>query len=241
MTETRQSFHQQLDGVREEIIALAAAVAELIPRGTAVLLDGDLEGADYLIRADDAIDAQSLDIEERCYQLLALQQPMAGDLRRIAAALKIVGELERSADLVVNICKAARRLHGHELDAKLRGIIARMSEQAHHLYRAALDAYADADAAMAAAIDDMDNLLDNLQREFIQAIFESHAAGLTDLQVGVQLAMVCRFYERIGDHAVNVGERVRYQVTGWLPEHAGAERFRREHAGAPAGEVSPES
>jgi phosphate transport system protein len=239
--ETRQTFHSQLDTVREEIIALAAAVAEVIPRGTAVLLDGDLEGAEYLIRADDAIDAQSIEIEERCYQLLALQQPMAGDLRRIIAALKIVGELERSADLVVNICKAARRLHGHDLDAKLRGIIARMSEQAHHLFRTALDAYAEADEAKAAAIDDMDNLLDNLQREFIQAIFESHATGLTDLQVGVQLAMVCRFYERIGDHAVNVGERVRYQVTGWMPEHAGAERHRRRPSGQSATEVSPES
>ena len=78
------------------------------------------------------------------------------------------------------------------------------------------------DAAKAAAIDDMDSLLDGLQSEFIQVIFESHAAGRIDLQVAVQLAVVARFYERIGDHAVNIGERVRYTVTGWLPEHDGA-------------------
>ena len=72
----------------------------------------------------------------------------------------------------------------------------------------------------------MDSLLDGLQREFIQVIFESHAAGRIDLQVAVQLAVVARFYERIGDHAVNIGERVRYVVTGWLPEHDGAARYR---------------
>jgi phosphate transport system protein len=225
MTETRRTYHQEIDLVREEIVRMASSVVEVIPRGTTILLDGDLEGADYVIMADDELDARSLELEERCYQLLALQQPVARDLRVIVAALKIVGEIERSADLVVNICKAARRIHGHELDPKLRGIIRRMSDQAQHLFTSAIDAYTDNDAALAAAIDDMDNLLDDLQREFIQAIFESHAAGRVDLQVAVQLAVVCRFYERIGDHAVNVGQRVRYMVTGWLPEHTGAARL----------------
>ncbi len=225
MTETRRSYHQEIDLVREEIVRMASSVVEVIPRGTTILLDGDLEGADYVIMGDDELDARSLELEERCYQLLALQQPVARDLRVIVAALKIVGEIERSADLVVNICKAARRIHGHELDPKLRGIIRRMSDQAQHLFTSAIDAYTDNDAALAAAIDDMDNLLDDLQREFIQAIFESHAAGRVDLQVAVQLAVVCRFYERIGDHAVNVGQRVRYMVTGWLPEHTGAARL----------------
>ena len=71
----------------------------------------------------------------------------------------------------------------------------------------------------------MDGYLDDLQREFVQAIFESHSAGHIDLQVAVQLAVVARFYERIGDHAVNIGERVRYLVTGWVPEHLGAARL----------------
>lgn len=225
MTDTRSRYHQELDLVRDEIVRMAASVVEIIPRGTAILLEGDLEGADYLIQGDDEFDVRAIELEERCYQLLALQQPVARDLRVIVAALKIVGELERSADLVSNICKAARRIHGHELDPKLRGIIRRMSEQAQHLFSSAVQAYTDNDAALAAALDDMDNLLDDLQRELIQAIFESHSAGKVDLQVAVQLAVVCRFYERIGDHAVNVGEKVRYMVTGWLPEHAGAARL----------------
>ena len=73
----------------------------------------------------------------------------------------------------------------------------------------------------------MDSYLDGLQKQFVQAIFESHAAGRIDLQVAVQLAVVARFYERIGDHAVNIGERVRFVVTGWMPEHKGADRYRQ--------------
>jgi phosphate transport system protein len=201
-------------------------VIEAIPRATAILLEQDLEGADYLIAADDEVDARSLDLEERCFQVLALQAPVAVDLRAMIAGLKIIAEIERSADLAVNICKATRRIYGHELDPRLRGLIAKMGEQAQVLYRAAVDAYAQRDAAKAAALDDMDSLLDGLQRDFYQAIFESHAAGKTDLQVAVQLAMIGRFYERIGDHAVNIAERVLYLVTGWLPEHAGAARYR---------------
>ncbi len=101
-----------------------------------------------------------------------------------------------------------------------------MGEQARQLYAEAIDAYVELDAAKAAAIDDMDSYLDGLQKQFVQAIFESHAAGRIDLQVAVQLAVVARFYERIGDHAVNIGERVRYIVTGWQPEHMRRSRYR---------------
>ncbi len=227
MNELRKGFHHDLAAARDELVRLAATVTELIPRGTAVLLDGDLEGADYIIRGDDEIDARSLDLEEACYKILALQAPVATDLRQVVALLKMIAEVERSADLVCNICKAARRIYGHELDPKLRGIISRMSEQAVQLYTSAIESFVENDAAKAAAIDDMDSFLDSLQRQFVQAIFESHAAGRIDLQVAVQLAVVARFYERIGDHAVNIGERVRYVVTGWLPEHKGAARYRQ--------------
>ena len=81
------------------------------------------------------------------------------------------------------------------------------------------------DAVRAAALWDMDGYLDDLQRQFVAAIFESHSGEKLDLQVAVQLAVVARFYERIGDHAVNIGERVRFLVTGWMPEHDGAARF----------------
>lgn len=226
MEELRKSFHQELDSLRERVVRLGASVIEAIPRATAALLDGDLESADYLVQADDEIDARTIDIEDDCFQQLALQSPVAGDLRQLVSIIKIVGELERSADLAVNICKAARRIYGHDLDPVLRGLISKMSEQAQQLFIAAMDAFENNDVPKAAAIDDMDSFLDGLHRQFIQEIFESHAHQKIDLQVAVQMAVVARFYERIGDHAVNVGERTRFILTGWIPEHRGAERFR---------------
>ncbi len=231
MSDLRFTFHEQLDEIQQHIVRLAGSVIEAVPRATSVLLDGDLEGADYLISADDEIDARALDIEEQCYRVMALQAPVAIELRAVVTAVRIVAEIERSADLAVNICKAARRLYGHPLDPKLRGLISRMAEQAQTLYVTAVDAYVDKDAAKAAAVDDMDSMLDGLHYEFIQTIFESHAAGRIDLQVAVQMALVARFYERIGDHAVNIGERVRFMVTGWLPENDGAARYRRRTDG----------
>lgn len=218
MEATRKTYHHDLDTVRAEVLALTQKVTTMIPQGTDVLLLGDLTAADDLIRLNDEVEHAALSLEERCYELLALQAPVATDLRVIVASTKIIAEVERSSGLVVNISKAARRLYGMKIDPRLTTILANMSRQAHQLFRFATEAFADADAPLAAALDDIDDNLDRLQVDLIQAIFESHAAGTVDLPVAVQLALVCRFYERIGDHAVNIGERVRYMVTGWMPE-----------------------
>lgn len=228
--ELRSAFHHALDEIRLLTAGLAAAVTEKIPRATGILLGQDLEGAEYMILGDDEIDARALELEERCYSVLALEAPVASDLRRVVSALRIIGDVERSADLAVNICKAARRIYGHNLDPKLRGIIHKMGEQAHKLFKEATEAYLNSDAVRAAAIADMDDYLDVLQREFVQAIFD--AKDQLDLQVAVQLAVIARFYERIGDHAVNVGERVTYLVTGWIPELDGARRYAERAAGS---------
>ena len=233
MTELRKSFHTELAEVHAELMRVGAQVIEAIPRATRILLDMDLEGADYMVQGDDEIDARCIAVEEHCYRILALQAPVASDLRAVITALKMTAELERSGDLTVNICKAARRIYGHEMNPKLRGIIAKMSEQAQQLFANAMEAYDESDPAKAAALDDMDNFLDALQRQFIQVIFESHAAGSIDLQVAVQLGVVARFYERIGDHAVNIGEKVRFQVTGLPPDHSGAARHRQRVIGDP--------
>jgi len=223
--ELRSNFHKEIEEIRQEVLSLGKSVIEAIPRATAVLLTGDLEGADYLLQADDEIDARAVEIEEKCFQELALQSPVAGDLRLLVSMIKIAGELERSADLAVNICKAARRIFGHEIDPALRDLIAKMSEQAQQLFISTMEAFSDHDGAKAAAIDDMDSFLDGLHRRFIAEIFEIHASREIELQVAVQLAMVARFYERIGDHAVNVSERTRFIVSGWKPELKGAARF----------------
>jgi phosphate transport system protein len=224
MDELRKSFHQDLDSARAELAGLAAQVAELVPRASAVLLEGDLDGAELLIRGDAAIDDRCVELEEHCLRILALQAPVASELRQVVAVLKMIADVERSADLAASICKVARRIYGHGLDPKLRGIVTRMGEQAQQLWTSAIEAFLENDVAKAAALDDMDAYLDALQKQFIQAIFESHSAGSIDLQVAVQLAYAARFYERIGDHAVKIAERVRFVITGWVPDHKKPDR-----------------
>lgn len=221
--ELRTEYHEQLAEIQTGIARLAAGVTELVPRATEILLEMDLEAAEYMILGDEHYDSRSVELEEKCFTVIALQAPVARDLRAIVSAIKIIADVERSADLCVNICKAARRIYGHALDPQLRGVIQKMGDQAQVLFKEATEAYLNVDGVRAAALHDMDSYLDDLHRQFIQIIFESHASGTIDLQVAVQLAVVARFFERIGDHAVNVGDRTRYIVSGWVPEHPYAE------------------
>lgn len=227
----RTGFHHELEELRQEVAQLGSMVVELIPRVTDILLEQDLEGAEYVLRGDAEIDVRTSELEERALQLLALQAPVATDLRQIASVLKLAPEIERSADLCCNICKAARRIYGHALDPKLRGLIQKLGHQAQQEYKEVVEAYITVDGARAAAISDMDGYLDDLHRQFISQIFESHASTAIDLQVAVQLAVVGRFYERIGDHAVNFAQRVTYIKTGTIPIHESADR---PHNPAPA-------
>lgn len=232
MTETRTTFHQQLEGIQRDLIRAAARVTETIMRGTEALLDLDLAAAQVIVEGDDEIDALTLDIEDRCFTILARQQPMAGDMRAVVTAIRLTSEIERSGDLMVNVAKTARRLFGSPVPVPLRSLLLAMAGEAVRLLQNAMDAYARGDALLAGAVDDMDDRLDQLNKDYLQAIIGLHA-DVQDVEVAVQLALVGRYYERIGDHAVNIGERVQYMVTGWLPEHAGAARFaaRTEPAG----------
>ena len=232
----RSAFHDDLEKLRSQTMRLGASVTDAIPRATAILLSGDLEGADYMVQADDEVDVRTSEIEAHCFELLALQSPVAGELRETIAVLKMAADLERSGDLAVNICRAARRIYGHEIDPVLRGLIPKLSEQAQQLFVATMDAFEQRDFAKAAAIDDMDAYLDGLHRQFIQAIFECHKREKIELQVAVQLAVVARFYERIGDHAVNVSERTRFMINGWTREQDAVSRFRSRGDGA--GEIA---
>jgi phosphate transport system protein len=213
----RHPFHRDLDDIRLTIARLSATVTEDILRATDIILTEDLDEAERMIVADDELDATCLAVEQRCYRLLALQAPVACDLREVVAALRIVAEVERSGDLAVNVSKTARRLYGHALAPRIRGLIPRMGAQASRLFREATEAYLLNDAVRAAAIPDMDDLLDDLQRQFVAAIFDT--ADSIELPTAIQLAVLARFYERIGDHAVAIGERVTYLVTGTLHHH----------------------
>ncbi len=223
-TEQRVSWHRELDDLSADVLRLGAMTCETVPRGTDVLLSGDLDQAQTLIDLDDEIDALSVDLEERCWSIIVRQAPKAGELRRVVTVIKLIAELERSADLMVNVCKATRRMYGSPMTPKIRGILSAMSTEAQQLLRFSLDAFADGNAGLGRALSDIDDRLDQLNRDMVEAIFEANREDAIDLAVAVQLALVSRYYERIGDHAVNIGERVSYMVTGWLPEHAGAMR-----------------
>ena len=221
------TFHHQLDEVSDDLVRLAALVTEAIPRGTEALLDGDLAGAAGRSSRPTTSSTRSPSTSRSgATTLLALQQPMASDLRASSPRIRL-----HLRD------RALRRPDGQHRQGRpaastarpfrprLRGLIQPMSDEAVRLFRLAIDAYAERDAALAAALDDMDDRLDDLHRDYIQALRGARAPTCLDVQAAVQLALIGRYYERIGDHAVNIGERVQYMVTGWLPEHTGAARI----------------
>jgi phosphate transport system protein len=219
MEDTRRTFHLSLDAVKADIVRLGALVIEGIPLTTELLLGDDSVDGEQLLAHDDVLDHLSISIEDSCFHLLATQQPMASDLRALVTAIRLSSELERSGDLVVNIARSAFRIRGAVIDPPTRGLIHQLSEESRRLVEMAIDAYTDGDVVAAAALDVLDDQVDAIHRDFIEHIIESCRSGVLDVQVAVQLALVGRYYERIADHAVNVGERVRYMVDGWLPEH----------------------
>jgi len=226
MTDSRSDFHEELERLKSDMVRMAAAVTEGVARVTEALLRQDVAEADQIVAADDELDLLALETEERMIEVIALQAPVASDLRKVLVDLRMVMEVERSGDLVTNIAKAIPRLQGAELSPQLRGLIDQMREEAVKLFRKAIDAYVEGDAGLAATVDEFDDRLDALHVEYLDALFASFGTSQMTPQQGFQLAVIGRFYERIGDHAVNISERVQYMVTGSLPAHAGAERAR---------------
>jgi phosphate transport system protein len=222
--EARKSFDEQLTELKADVIRMAAMVGESIGAGTQALLDSDLGVVERVLANDDAIDSLEHDLELRAYELIARQQPMAVDLRMLLAVLRILHELELTGDLMVTAAKAARRLYPSQLPPRIRGLLERMGAQASVQLHLAIDAFADDDQALAAALPDMDDVMDDLQRELFRAIFASLTPDEAGLQMAVQLALIGRYYERVADHAVGIAVRTSFVVTGELPgREVGAE------------------
>jgi len=219
MVDTRRRYHEELDKMKSDTVQLAAMAVEEIGAGTQALLDADLKAAERVVASDQAMDDLTHAIEESAYFLLARQNPMARDLRTIVAILRVIHEVERCGDLMVNVAKATRRLYPHGLEPKVRGTIDRMGTQAADQLRLAITAFEEGDLAQAAAVADMDDVMDDLQKSLFRTIFTGGALDEAELQRAVQVALVGRYYERVADHAVNVGARVRFMVTGeWRDE-----------------------
>jgi phosphate transport system protein len=214
MTETRRVFHEELDAIRSDVIRLGALAGEAIEAATNALLAADLTAVERVVEDDHVLDDLTHDMEQRTCLLLAQQQPMAADLRMLVTVLRVIHELERIGDLMTKVAKAARRLYPNEIEPKLRGLIDRMRDQAAAQLSLAIEAFADRDVARAAALVDMDDVMDELQKELFKAIFSSSEPDDAKLQLAVQMALVGRYYERAGDHAANVADRVQFMVTG---------------------------
>ena len=223
MDEIRHTYHGQLDDLRVDVVRLGLMATDAIAAGTDALLEADLVGAEQVIQADRAIDDLTHSLEERCYTTLARQQPMASDLRMVVAVLRTIHEIERTGDLMVNVAKTTRRIYPVELPDPIRRIIEQMGRQAGIQIRVSIEAFAESDIVRAQALEDMDDVMDDLQRELFRTIFALGRADEAGLQQMVQIALVGRFYERMADHAVNIGERVTYMVTGEMPGTEGGD------------------
>jgi phosphate transport system protein len=217
----------RVDELRLDVVRLASLVLDAVRSGTEALTTGDLDHAERVIADDDAIDALRHAIEDECLRVIALRSLDPGDLRFVGVALRIAHELERCADLMVNVAHTTGRLLPVRLDEPSCHLVDRMSRQVVVQLRVAVNAFVDRDPSWAAALADMDDTTDELERRLFRHVLEVDGGAPVDdhrLNAAVQLALVARHYERIGDHAVTIAEQVHFVATG---EHTRQPRFRR--------------
>jgi phosphate transport system protein len=208
--ELRRRFHQQLDEIDAEVVRLFALVREGVAASTDALLSGDVDAARELAGQDQLVDQLEADLEQITERELLTQTPMAGDMRYLVSVLRVVPELERSGDLAEHIAQRAVNGLAPRLTPRVRGILEQMGITCVELWRGAVDAWIDRDRVAAASLDKADDQLDDLQDQ-LMAELETADISLAD---ALQTALVARFYERLGDHAVHITERVRYLVDG---------------------------
>lgn len=210
---SRKSYRGQLSGLKEDVLKMGTMVEEAIFHAVKSLKQRDDELAQQVIAGDDRIDEYMVQIEDRCVRLLALQQPMARDLRVISTAMKIITDLERMADLAVNIAKVTLRLSGQPLIKPLIDV-PRMMEITQKMTRISLDAYVQEDPEQVLCLLDYDHEVDALYDQIFRELLTFMMEDPHTIKQATQLLFVARFLERIADHATNVGESVYYMVKG---------------------------
>ncbi len=217
----REAFHDQLDSIFNDLVAIAKDVQVAVARATESLLEGDAEIAESVISADAQIDHARERIEEHAFSLLSLQQPVAGDLRTIVAALRMVADLERMGDLAVHVAKIARlRVPSTAVPKDAEPTIRRMAMVAELMVGKAAEVIGDRDIKAAAELSEIDEEMDQLRRSSFRELLGSDWQH--GIEPAVDIALLGRYYERIADHAVSVANRVVYVVTGEIPTPAEA-------------------
>jgi phosphate transport system protein len=212
----REAFHEQLDSIFSDLAEICQEVETAVRHATRALLDGDAEVAEQVIAADANIDAARERVEDTAFSLLSLQQPVAGDLRVVVSALRMVSELERMGDLSVHVAKIARlRVPDLAVPREARPTIARMGEVAEDMVRRVASVIVEKDVEAAIELGRNDEEMDQLRRgSFAQLLGEDWEHGV---ESAVDIALLGRYYERIADHAVSVANRVVFAVTGRYP------------------------
>ena len=217
----REQFHEQLDAVFVDLAGICRRVETAVTLATHALMTGDAAVAEQVISADVEIDRARERVEESAFNLLSLQQPVAGDLRTVVAALRMVSELERMGDLSVHVAKIARlRVPQLAVPNEIRPTIMRMAEVAEHMVSRVANVITTRDVAAAMEVSQDDDEMDRLRRtSFTELLSDDWAHGV---EAAVDIALLGRYYERIADHAVSVANRVVFVVTGENPRAIGA-------------------
>ncbi|AUW93030.1 MAG: phosphate transport system regulatory protein PhoU [Sulfobacillus thermosulfidooxidans] len=213
----RQSFHQELMQLEQELIRMGALVEDQLRRAVRSLTERNLVLARQVIAEDDRVDAMEMDIERRCLTLLALQQPLASDLRVVSTALKIITDLERMADHASDIAKVTVRLNQEPLIKPLVDI-PEMARLASSMVRLALNAYIHRSIEEAMTMIRLDDDVDHLYASVFRELLEIMRTRPDTVAQGTYLLFVANYIERVADHATNLGEWVIYMVTGQRKE-----------------------
>jgi phosphate transport system protein len=213
----RANFHEALQAAEDSLLAEGSIVREQLLSVMEALTSRDAELAERIILQDDRVDGVYLDTQAQVLNLLALQAPVAGDLRLVSAILHANVHLERMGDLCVNIAKFVRARHPYPTDSPMLLRISEMGSRAAEMLDLALSAFAQRSVDLAEALPERDEYLDRLNRGMVGDLKE-YASDEASFEWATRLLLVARYLERFGDHTVDIGEQIAFLVTGVFRE-----------------------
>lgn len=219
--QARRHFHDELRGVEESVQEMGAAAAVMVGNAMKAVTGHDESLCDQVVDADDEIDAHYLSIEQRILDLVALQTPVASDLRLLSVLLHVNLHLERIGDMAVNMAKLAKLSVGLRRSQDVVQYLEEMGSIAGQMVNAAMDAFARRDLDLCRRLPEMDDPIDRLNRGMLERILEL-SEDKEALEWGIRMHVVSRQLERVGDHAVDIGEQVAFLVTGEFEEFTDA-------------------
>lgn len=213
-----QHFERELEGLKKELLELSALVEESVVKATQSLKDRDEALAREVINNDDSVDNAEVELEEQCLKILALHQPVAGDLRFIVSALKINNELERVADLAVNIAERSLVIMRQKvIDAPFD--FTHMAQKSRSMLTRAIDSLIQLDTVLAHEVCHADDEVDALNRDVYTQVYRLIREQPENVEILINYVSVSRQLERIADYATNIAEDVIYLIDGKIIRH----------------------